>query len=123
MLGSSINLPVITHECNYSHKKSTHLFSIDHQCKNAKCLVPQKVSKEAQVSKIPCCQIETNFVQNQDFTPSARNLSPSQAIILSTIFSFILPITATEVNTKLPLEPEPKHFGLQYRIELQSFLC
>lgn len=111
------------HECNFSKKKSAHFFSFDHQCKKTSCTLAEKPSTQKSVSKIPCCEVETKFVQSQDFTPANRTLSTTQAILLSSIFQYILPQNKLEKKELIPIEPEPKHFGFQYRIALQSFLC
>lgn len=123
MLGSSINLPVIMHECNFSKKKTTHFFSMEHECEKSHCDAPEKPSKESRITKTPCCKIETSFVKSQDFSPLTSQLSLSQFIILSSLFSYILPTKIIEKKSTLPLEPELKRFGFQYRIAMQSFLC
>lgn len=123
MLGSSINLPVIMHQCNYSKKKTTHFFSMEHKCEKSHCEAPEKPSKESKITKVPCCKIETSFVKSQDFSTLKTQLSPSQFIILSSLFSYILPLKTIEKETILPIEPELKRYGFQYRIALQSFLC
>lgn len=123
MFGSSINMAVIMHECNYSKKKSAHLFSMEHNCKKSKCSHSEKKSSEERVTKTPCCKIETTFVKNQDFSSSQREFTQTHAIILHSLFSVLIPKSESLNNTTLPLEPEPKLFGFQYRIAMQSFLC
>lgn len=123
MLGSSINLPVIMHECSFSKKKTTHFFSMDHQCKKSHCAIPEKPSKESKITKVPCCTVETSFIQNQDFTSLKAQLSSSHFIVQTSLFSIVLPTKTIEKETILPLEPQLKRYGFQYRIAMQSFLC
>lgn len=123
MMVSSINLPIITHECNYSKKKSIHFFSFEHQCQKTQCTLSEEKSTEDRFSKVPCCEIETLMVESQEFTAIERNVSIVQSFILSSLYSFILPQKTIEKSPIKLLEPELKHFGYQYRIELQSFLC
>lgn len=111
------------HECSFSKKKTTHLFSIDHKCKKSHCDAPKKPSKESRFSKTPCCSIETSFVKSQDFTHSITKFSPSQFPVLNTMYSYVLPQVKIEQSAITPKEPEPLRYGYKYRIIMQSFLC
>jgi hypothetical protein len=122
---SNIGLPVISHQCNYSKKKSVHLFSYEHQCKKASCsLSDTQIPLDVHFEKVPCCSIETQFLQAEDHLTSTADYSFKSNNILS-YFSPIATYISPKKSTFKPFHPIPiaqRQYGLPYRIFIQSFI-
>lgn len=122
-IGTSLNLPIIEHECNFSKKKSFHFYSLEHKCDNASCQMVKVRSSEKELSKVPCCNLETSFVNNTEPVLVNTELSVVQVAILTQLFNYVkAPLKFNFVEEPVLFEHE-KLYGYQYRIALQSFLC
>lgn len=122
-MSTSINLPIIEHECNFSKMKTVHFFSLDHNCNKDKCHKENKPKDGQQFSKIPCCTVETSFVNNDEPVVLNTELSIVQVAILTQVFDFVIkPLKYNFVENFVPLEHQ-KLYGYKYRIAVQSFLC
>tara|TARA_B110000908_G_scaffold143938_1_gene173206 strand:+ start:868 stop:1236 length:369 start_codon:yes stop_codon:yes gene_type:complete len=122
-MGTSINLPIIEHECNFSKKKSFHFFSLDHKCKKGKCHKESKPTEGQQLSKIPCCSIETSFVNNTELVVLNSELSIVQVAFLSPIYNLVDESLNFKKRKEFVPSEHKKRYGYRYRIALQSFLC
>ena len=122
-ISTSLNLPIIEHECNFSKMKTFHFFSLDHKCKKDRCHKENEPTDGQQFSKTPCCSVETTFVNNEEPVVLNSNVSVVQAAILTEIFNFIQePLKLLKVKEFVLIEHQ-KLYGYQYRIAMQSFLC
>lgn len=122
-MSTSINLPVIEHECNFSKMKTFYFFSLDHKCKKDSCYKENEATDGQQFSKIPCCSVETTFVNNDEPVVLNSHVSVVQAAILIEIFNFRQePQKLIKVKEFVPIEHQ-KRYGYKYRIAMQSFLC
>ena len=124
ILISNIGLPFITHQCNEKDKTDISIFSVEkNHCCSTPCCSIKENTYSLGLKEIPCCTYETNI-----FSSNSHLVSKYEAKKFQILSSFVfLPVlykqTLKETRSQHFNSNYRSLYGLEYRIDMQSFLC